>query len=313
MHINSIDYLGCPACNNRLRLKVTEQDCYEIVHGVLECLSCNRHFEIKDGLPDLTFPESLADLDLQSQSMYDRREDSSHGSNLSLANIRGFLEALGKLVSHKGRCPSEAGFGSLLNFKFPDAIRFFGLGIWEFALWETRARKQIIDRLELKKNDTVLETGVGTGQNLAIIAKQIGPDAQLDGMDLSSESLKVAHSKMRRRGIQVELVQGNASYLPYRTATFDAVLHMGAMDVIADQKRAISEMHRVAKPGAKIVISDEGLAPGKEKTWLGKWILNLSPVFAYKPPVEQVPAGIEDFQVDWVWQRTFWVMEFRKK
>lgn len=37
------------------------------------------------------------------------------------------------------------------------------------------------------------------------------------------------------------------------------------MNVIGDKECAIKEMYRVAKPGAKIIIGDEGLAPGKEK------------------------------------------------
>jgi ubiquinone/menaquinone biosynthesis C-methylase UbiE len=105
-----------------------------------------------------------------------------------------------------------------------------------------------------------------------------------------------------------------ASYLPYRTANFDAVLHVGALNQFGDKKRAIEEMHRVAKPGAKIVICDEGLAPGKEKTWHGRWILKWEPIlFAAKPPVDLIPNAIEDLKVYWIWQKTCWVIEFRKE
>jgi ubiquinone/menaquinone biosynthesis C-methylase UbiE len=117
---------------------------------------------------------------------------------------------------------------------------------------------------------------------------------------------------MKSRGIQVELIQGNASCLPYRTGKYDAILHIGAMNVIADAREAIQEMHRVAKPGAKIVICDEGLAPAREKTILGRWILKCDPLFCSKPPVELLPKDIEDLKVYWVWQRTHWVIEFRK-
>jgi len=191
--------------------------------------------------------------------------------------------------------------------------RAFVLGIWSLALCPIRARGQLINRLELKKNDSVLETGVGTGRNLPIIAKRIGRDGQLDGLDISSETLKVARTRMKIKGIRVELVQGNASYLPYRTGKFDAVLHLGAINEFGDKKRAIEEMCRVAKLGSKIVICDEGLVPGKEKALWGKWILNFIPIFASKPPVDLVPRRIEDFKVYWVWQGTFWILEFRKK
>ena len=100
--------------------------------------------------------------------------------------------------------------------------------------------------------------------------------------------------------------------MPYRTGKYDAVLHIGAMNVITDARGAIQEMYRVAKPGAKIVICDEGLAPGREKTMLGRWILKCDPLFSSKPPVELLPKDIEDLEVYWVWQSTHWVIEFRK-
>lgn len=274
MRLDLMDYLCCPACNGKLRLTIEKQKGADVIQGELECLDSNGRFEIKNGLPNLTFPEVLKASDLNSKRRYDQ------WSQWDQANRRWFLH----------------------------------LGILEFALWETRARRQLIDKLELKKNASVLETGLGTGSDIPIIAKQTGRQGQLHGMDISSGIIKVARQKMKAKDIHVHIIQGNASYLPYRTAKFDAVLHVGALNHFGDKQRAIEEMHRVAKPGSKIVICDEGLAPGKEKTWLGKRILKCEPVlFANKPPVELIPNGIKDLKVYWVWQRTFWVIEFRKE
>lgn len=189
----------------------------------------------------------------------------------------------------------------------------WSLGIWEFAFAETRARRQVINKLELKKNALVLETGVGNGPNLPIIAEQIGKGGQFDGIDISLPTLKVAQKRTKIKGIQVELVQGNASFLPYKKETFDAVLHIGAFNAFTHKKRSIQEMCRVAKSGSKIVICDEGLAPGKEKTLLGKWILRRSSeLFSHEPPVELLPDNIEELNVSWVWQSSYWVIAFRK-
>jgi len=188
------------------------------------------------------------------------------------------------------------------------------LGIWELGLFETRARRKLLDRLDLKGNVSVLETGVGNGPNLPILKTLAGNRLRLDGLDISFETLKIAQEKMNVRGVEVELVQGNGSYLPYKSAVFDAVLHVGALNQFGDKKRAIEEMIRVTKPGGKIVICDEGLAPGKEDTWLGRRLHKFDPeLFAYTPPVECVPAGIDDLKVYWVWQGTHWVMEFKKQ
>lgn len=188
----------------------------------------------------------------------------------------------------------------------------FRLGIWEITFRGARGRSQWPSRLEVSEGDSILETGVGNGDNLPFIANVIGKSGRLDGLDISSVSVKVARERMRHRGIPTELIQGNALYLPYKNEKFDAVLHVGGLNEFGDKKRAIEEMHRVAKSGAKIVIMDEGLAPDREKTLLGKYILKCSKQFANKPPVKLLPEGIDDLRVYWIYQRTFWVIEYRK-
>lgn len=117
-------------------------------------------------------------------------------------------------------------------------------------------------------------------------------------MDIPSGILKSARQKIKAKAFYVELTQGNASYLPYKNAEFDAVLHVGSLNQFGDKKRAIEEIHKVAEPGAKIIICDEGSAPGKQKTWLGRWILKREPaIFTARPPVDLIPNGVDDLRV----------------
>lgn len=181
------------------------------------------------------------------------------------------------------------------------------------GIWEPRARKrELIRPLELEPGDWVLEVGAGTGGNLVIIAEQIGKDGKLFALDLSPGMLAVAREKLKRQGIEAEFTLGNAAYLPYKDAMFDAVLHFGGINTFGEKRRAIEEMVRVAKPSAKVVIGDEGLAPGKEETRFGRWLLRQNPLFANKPPKELVPKRVEDFRLRWIWRGMFYVMEFRK-
>ncbi len=182
------------------------------------------------------------------------------------------------------------------------------------GIWEPRARRrQLVNPLELKRGDTVLEVGTGTGSNLVIIAKQIGKEGRLFAIDLSPGMLAVAREKLAKKGIEADFALGNAAYLPYKESVFDAVLHFGGINTFGEKEQAIEEMIRVAKPGAKIVIGDEGLAPGRESTWIGRWLLKDNPLFANKPPIELLPQGqIEDFKLEWIWRGAFYMMEFRK-
>lgn len=189
----------------------------------------------------------------------------------------------------------------------------FRFGIWSITFSsQAELMKQWPIRLELKKGDAVLETGIGHGDSLPYLGAAVGPKGRLHGLDISSPTLAIAKSRAKTRGIRAELLQGNASYLPYRDGSFDGVLHMGGFNEFEDKKRAVDEMHRVAKPGGKVVLMDEGLAPGRERTLLGKHILKCMSLFASKPPVDLLPDGITDLKVYWIYQGTFWVVEYRK-
>ncbi|MCI2425381.1 methyltransferase domain-containing protein [Candidatus Acetothermia bacterium] len=178
---------------------------------------------------------------------------------------------------------------------------------------EPRTRKRdLVAPLELAPGDCVLEVGAGTGSNLPIIAEQIGKEGKLFALDLSPGMLAVAREKLKRKGIEAEFALGNGAYLPYKDDLFDAVLNFGGINTFGEKERAIAELVRVTKPGAKIVIGDEGLASGKENTWFGRRLLKMNTLFANKPPKEFVPKQVEDFQLKWIWRGTFYVMEFRK-
>ncbi len=189
----------------------------------------------------------------------------------------------------------------------------FRLGIWSMAFAGARARTMWVDKLEVAAGAHVLEVGVGNGNNLPYLADAVGEKGRLAGLDISSNCLRVAGQRMRGSRVRTDLVHGNAVYLPYKDDQFDGVLSIGGFNDFGDKKRSLAEMRRVAKPGAKVVLMDEGLSPEREKTLLGKYILKCMKVFSNEPPVGELPEAIDDVKVYWVFQETFWVVEFRKK
>ncbi len=175
--------------------------------------------------------------------------------------------------------------------------------------WEPRARRHhLIDPLAVKPGDAVLEVGTGTGSNLPLIAERIGPQGTLCAMDLSPGMLAVARHKATHRSINAAFALGNAAYLPYKDVTFDAVLHFGGINTFGEKSRAIEEMLRVVKPGGRVVIGDEGLAPGKEHTRFGKWLLSKNRLFAHRPPHELFADDLSP-HVRWMWRGLFYVVE----
>lgn len=177
---------------------------------------------------------------------------------------------------------------------------------------EEIARREVLDRLE-PGGGRVLEVSIGPGVNLPYLVGR--PDmGQVHGLDISLGQLRRCQAYLRRQGWAVPLALGNAEELPYRDESFDAVFHIGGINFFNDKARAIAEMVRVAKPGARIVICDENergarayerTLPGFKRSFQG----NRQAVTA---PVDAVPPGMQEVRVFDGWKGWMYCLEFRK-
>lgn len=102
---------------------------------------------------------------------------------------------------------------------------------------QLRKAKIILQNLEVKETDNLLDVGCGTASYLSIFK------CQKTGIDSSKELLKQA---------KIPVVQGKAEELPFPDNSFDIVISLTAIHH-ADAKKAVAEMFRVAK--RNIVIS----------------------------------------------------------
>jgi ubiquinone/menaquinone biosynthesis C-methylase UbiE len=197
-----------------------------------------------------------------------------------------------------------AGFYSVLT-----KLAFMGLG------GERRARKEVLDRLELD-GGRVLEVSIGGGGNLPYLfeSPNVG---EAYGLDISAGQLASCRKLVTTRGWPVDLFLGTAEALPFRSGVFDSVLHIGGINFFSDKKRAIDEMIRVARPGCKIVIADES----ERLARLVSRIPGLSPVGKGEQvdvavPVHLVPDTMEEVRVDGIWtmhgRPHGYCLEFRK-
>lgn len=89
----------------------------------------------------------------------------------------------------------------------------------------------------------VLEIGVGTGLNL----QHYRAAQSIAAIDPNGESLQRALA--RRNGTSTVLQQARAEELPFADASFDAVVSTLTFCSIGEPARALSEVHRVLKPG----------------------------------------------------------------
>lgn len=177
--------------------------------------------------------------------------------------------------------------------------------------WEPRERRRMTDLLELKPGARVLEISVGTGANLPHLARNVGATGHLVALDLSWDMMRVARARAERLPVRVDFVRADAVSLPFADAAFDAVFHFGGFNLFGDRERALHEAVRVTKPGGTIVLGDEGLSEARRRSWLGRKLLSMNSLFAFRPPFDRLPwKGIERLELHWAWRETFYVLRF---
>ncbi len=152
-------------------------------------------------------------------------------------------------------------------------------------------RRTYLDELELRPGARMLEVSVGTGANIQLLP----PDLKFFGLDLSWGMLTRCRRNLKRWGRKAELFLGEGERLPFKDGTFDSVLHYGGINFFNDRARAIAEMVRVAKPGTKIVISDETEKVVQQNyrrsPVTGKYFKDTEPVVC---PVDLIPEGASE-------------------
>lgn len=143
--------------------------------------------------------------------------------------------------------------------EFGHIARYYDVAIRTAFKWiggEAAFRQGIIEAAEVHPGHRVLDVSCGTGTLLALLAEHVGAGGRVTGVDLSREMLEVARRKAGME--QVDFVYANAEDLPFDDSFFDRVtISLAAHEMNREGRlNALSEMHRVLKPGGLAVVAD---------------------------------------------------------
>jgi ubiquinone/menaquinone biosynthesis C-methylase UbiE len=126
--------------------------------------------------------------------------------------------------------------------------------LWVEAPHPFITRSRLLDALQPRAGETVLEVGPGTGYYSLTVAPLVG---RLHLLDIQQEMLDHTLRRAAAAGVDnLEARRGDARSLPYPDASFDAAYLVAVLGEIPDQAAALHELRRVLRPGGRLVVGE---------------------------------------------------------
>ena len=166
--------------------------------------------------------------------------------------------------------------------EMPDLLRHWYLG--------PPARRHMMLRrfaevdAELPGTGAVLDVGSAWGFNVMALSR-MGYEAV--GMDLVPDQFVAGATIARENGVLFQVLGANAASLPFADASFDAITMVETFEhiYIDDRPAALTECHRVLRPGGTLVLSTPNFGSVVERvkrfTSNHRWIRERLPTMCY--------------------------------
>jgi SAM-dependent methyltransferase len=120
---------------------------------------------------------------------------------------------------------------------------------------QRRMRLAFLRAIPIRRRETVLEVGCGTGVILRDLIPMVGVGGRIAGVDPSRTVMATARRLCRGTGITLREADG--AKLPFRDDGFDVTLAITVLLHVADPAAVVHEMARVTRPGGRVAVQDQ--------------------------------------------------------
>jgi arsenite methyltransferase len=126
----------------------------------------------------------------------------------------------------------------------------------ETSFWSARFGALLFDHLEIRRGIRGLDAGCGTGFPLIELAHLHGPSSHFTGIDIWIDALERARIKLELHGLtNVDILETDVASMPFPNAHFDLIVSNIGVNNFPDAHAAFQECRRVAKTGARLVLT----------------------------------------------------------
>ena len=177
------------------------------------------------------------------------------------------------------------------NYNLMNDLMSFGA----HRLW----KKELIDMINIQKNEKIIDIGSGTGDLINLILKKKMQNV-IYSVDLNDAMLD--YGKKRFKNKKIKFIKANAENLPFENNSFDKYIISFCLRNITDIKAALKESMRILKPGGVfyclefsspkkgLVNSSYKIYKNKIIPWIGKIVAKDELAYRYlEESIDQFP------------------------
>ncbi len=177
------------------------------------------------------------------------------------------------------------------NYNLMNDLMSFGA----HRLW----KKELIDMINIQKNEKIIDIGSGTGDLINLILKKKMQNV-IYSVDLNDAMLD--YGKKRFKNKKIKFVKANAENLPFENNSFDKYIISFCLRNITDIKAALKESMRILKPGGVfyclefsspkkgLINSSYKIYKNKIIPWIGKIVAKDELAYRYlEESIDQFP------------------------
>jgi demethylmenaquinone methyltransferase/2-methoxy-6-polyprenyl-1,4-benzoquinol methylase len=139
-----------------------------------------------------------------------------------------------------------------------------------------RLRALAVERLALRRGETALDFGCGTGLSFALLERAVGSEGRIVAVDVSPDMLAVARLKVAENAWRnLETIEADVHIAPLPRESVDGVLCFYTHDIMTSP-RALDVALGALRPGGRFVAAGVKLVRGRRGVLLNPLTLAVS-------------------------------------
>jgi len=140
---------------------------------------------------------------------------------------------------------------------------------------EKKFRIELVDFIDPKKREWVLDVCCGTGTLSVMVTERVGSEGVVVGVDLSPNMIRIAKQKAKR--LNVEFVLATAELLPFKENVFNkALCCLGLHEMTkVGRQNCLREIHKVLKNNGGLYVYDGNLSKNTFARFIERIVLKV--------------------------------------